>query len=154
MIVKPMLMALCERGKRFYALKMGHHTTRVSMIAALQNREVIAPLTFVCYCNRQVFEMWVAQVLVPTLKPGQTVILDNASFHKGVTIFDLIAQAGCELLYLPREFCGGKIPPANTRPYSPALNDIEHCWFPLKNTIRKSRSNFDSFRAAVDAAFA
>lgn len=131
MIVKPMLMALCERGKRFYALKMGHHTTRVSMIAALQNRELIAPLTFGGYCNRQVFEMWVAQVLVPTLKPGQTVILDNASFHKGVTIFDLIIQAGCELLYLP--------------PYSPDLNDIEHCWFPLKNTIRKSRSNFDFF---------
>lgn len=49
---------LCERGKRFEALKLGHHTTRVSMIAALQNHELIAPLTFEGYCNRRVFETW------------------------------------------------------------------------------------------------
>lgn len=129
----------CERGKRFDALKLGHRRTRVSMIAALHNQELIAPLTFEGYCNLKVFETWLEQALVPVLQPGQTVILDNATFHKSVTISTLIAQAGCELLYLP--------------PYSPELNEIEHCWFPLKNTIRKTMPLYDSFREAVDAAF-
>lgn len=129
----------CKKGQRFHASKLGHHSTRISMIAALRNQELIAALTFEGYCNHKVFETWVEQVLVPVLQPGQTVILDNASFHKGATVMALIIQAGCELLYLP--------------PYSPDLNEIEHHWFPLKNTIRKLMPLYDSFREAVDAAF-
>lgn len=129
----------CQRGQRFHALKLGHRTTRISMIAALQNHQLIAPLTFEGYCNRQVFQAWVEQELLPVVQRGQTVILDNASFHKSATLSALIAQAGCELLYLP--------------PYSPDLNQIEHYWSPLKNTIRKTIPLYDSFREAVDAAF-
>ncbi|CDM96750.1 transposase (fragment) [Limnospira indica PCC 8005] len=52
--------------------------------------------------------------IIPTLKPGQTLVLDNATFHKGGRIAELVEAAQCRLLYLP--------------PYSPDLNKIEKCW--------------------------
>jgi transposase len=64
---------------------------------------------------------------VPTLVPGSVVILDNATFHHGGRIADLIESAGCRLLYLP--------------PYSPDLNRIEKCWAWLKSRIRKRLSS-------------
>lgn len=124
------------RGQRFYALKRGSRTTRVSMIAALNKKELHAPMTFEGYCNTQVVEAWMEQQLVPLLKPGQTVILDNARFHKSKKIERMITDAGCSLLYLPS--------------YSPDLNDIEHAWFPIKNKIRKNSPNFNSLHKAVD----
>lgn len=127
------------KGQRFYALKRGSKTTRISMIAALNQKELHAPMTFEGYCNTQVFEEWLQQGLLPVLKKGQTIILDNASFHKSKNIERIISQAGCEVLYLP--------------PYSPDLNAIEHEWFPIKNRIRKNISRFHSFREAVDNAF-
>lgn len=109
------------------------------MIAALNDKELIAPLTFGGHCNTIVFEAWLEQSLIPVLKEGQTVILDNATFHKSNRIKQLIEKAGCELLYLP--------------PYSPDFNKIEHEWFPIKNRARKNIPSFASFREAIDAAF-
>ncbi len=129
----------CQKGKRFYALKRGSRTNRVSMIAALNNKKLCAPMTFEGYCNADVFESWVEQSLLPTLQKGQTVILDNASFHKSPRIKLMIESVQCELLYLPT--------------YSPDFNNIEHEWFPLKNKMRKNISQCDSFREAVDRAF-
>ena len=74
----------------------------------------------------------------PELKSGQTVILDNATFHQSQKIRELIKSAGCELLYLPA--------------YSPDLNEIEHYWFPIKNRVRKSVGTIEDFRERVDAA--
>lgn len=88
--------------------------------------------------NRAVFEQWLSEKLVPELKAGQTVILDNASFHKSEKIREIIESAGCELKYLP--------------PYSPDLNDIEHYWFPIKNRVRKSIGSIEDFRERVDIA--
>jgi transposase len=75
-------------------------------------------------------------VLVPALKPGQVVIIDNATFHKSQEIIDLIKAAGCRVIFLP--------------PYSPDLNPIEHSWAALKKSIRRifyESNNF--FEAAV-----
>ena len=63
--------------------------------------------------------------LIPTLKPGQILIVDNAAFPKGGNIIQLIEAAGCQLKYLPS--------------YSPDLNKIERCWSWLKSRIRKQR---------------
>ncbi len=63
---------------------------------------------------------------------------DNATFHKGERIRELVESAGCELQYLP--------------PYSPDLNKIEHCWFPIKNRVRKSKGSIEDFRERVDYA--
>lgn len=125
-----------QKGQRFHALKSGRRQGRVNMIAALCNRKLLAPFTVEGACNRVVFETWLENCLVPTLIPGQIVILDNASFHKGGRIQELIEQAGCQLLYLP--------------PYSPDLNKIEQCWSWLKSRIRKQVEQFDCLRDAVE----
>jgi len=128
-----------ECGQRFHALKLGHHTQRISIIAALHHQQLLAPLTFEGYCNRGVFEAWLEQFLLPLLLPGQTLIMDNASFHKSERIQELIASVGCQVLYL--------------LPYSPDFNSIEPYWFLLKHRIRRTVSLYPSFREAVDAAF-
>jgi transposase len=125
-----------QKGQRFHALKSGRRQGRVNMIAALCNRKLLAPFTVEGACNRVVFETWLENCLVPTLIPGQIVILDNASFHKGGRVQELIEQAGCQLLYLP--------------PYSPDLNKIEQCWSWLKSRIRKQVEQFDCLRDAVE----
>ena len=65
-----MLMALCEIGQRFYSLKSGKRTERVSWIAALKQGDIFAPMTFTGSCNRDLFEMWLTDCLLPTLQPG------------------------------------------------------------------------------------
>lgn len=65
------------------------------------------------------------------LLPGQTVILDNATFHKSEKIRERIEKANCTLKYLP--------------PYSPDLNEIEHYWFPIKNRVRKMGDSSEPF---------
>jgi len=100
--------------------------------------KLIAPLTFEGSCNRSVFETWLKDKLIPELNPGQIIILDNATFHKGERIRELVEAADCELHYLP--------------PYSPDLNKIEHYWFPIKNRVRKSKGTIEDFRERVDLA--
>jgi transposase len=123
-----------SRGQRFHALKSGRRQGRVNMIAALCNQNLMATFTVVGACNRIVFETWLETCLLPTLKVGQVVILDNATFPKGGRIQQLIQDAGCQLLYLP--------------PYSPDLNKIEKCWSWLKSRIRHQLAQFDCLRDA------
>jgi len=106
------------------------------MIAALCNRHLIAPFTVEGACNRVVFETWLETCLLPVLKLGQVVVLDNATFHKGGRIEQLIQKAGCKLLYLP--------------PYSPDLNKIERCWSWLKSRIRKRLGQCNCLRDAME----
>jgi len=72
-----------ERGERFSALKSGRPEGRVNMIAAQGNQKLIAPFTLEGSCNRIVFELWLENNLLPQLKPGQVLVIDNATFHKG-----------------------------------------------------------------------
>lgn len=78
-----------EKGQRFHALKSGRRQGRVNMIAALSNQRLIAPFTVEGACNRTVFETWVEACLIPNLTPGQVVVMDNATFHKGGRIEQL-----------------------------------------------------------------
>jgi transposase len=106
-------------GERFYDLKSGRRQGRINMIAGYRDGELIAPFTVEGSCNRSVFEIWLETCLIPRLRPGEWVIVDNATFHHGGRIAQLIEAAGCHLLYLP--------------PYSPDFNRIEKCWAWLKN---------------------
>ena len=76
---------------------------------------------------------------VNELTPGQVVVMDNASFHKSMTIRQLIEQAGCHLLFLSSS--------------SPDLNKIEKFWARLKNYLHKTLHEFENFWNAVDNAF-
>ncbi len=122
--------------QRFHALKSGRRQGRVNMIAALSQQQLMAPFTIEGACNRAVFETWLETCLVPILQAGQRVVMDNATFHKGGRIEQLIQAAGCEVLYLP--------------PYSPDLNKIERCWSWLKSRIRKQSAQLGSLRDAME----
>ena len=124
------------QGKRFYDLKSGRRTGRVNMIAALCGNKLLAPFTIEGACNGQIFETWLETCLIPTLKAGQKLVIDNASFHKGGRIDELVRAAGCEVWYLP--------------PYSPDLNKIERCWSWLKSRIRKQLESFPTLRLAME----
>lgn len=127
----------CERGKRFEALRSGRRAGRINMIAAYCQRDLSAPFTVQGSCNRVIFETWLEQCLLPTLQPGQVVILDNATFHHGGRIAQLVESVGCRLMYLPA--------------YSPDFNRIEKCWAWLKSRVRKRLSKFDSLREAIES---
>ena len=124
------------KGDRLYDLKSGSREGRVNMIAALRNQQLLAPFTIAGVCNRVVFETWLERCLIPELKPGQILVIDNATFHKGGRIAELIASAGCEIWYLP--------------PYSPDLNKIENCWSWLKSRIRKQLQQLPTLREAME----
>ncbi len=124
------------RGERLHALKPGTKKQRISIIGALNQNTVHSPLVFEGYTNKELFELYLEQILIPNLKPGEYVVIDNASFHKGGRIKKLIEGAGCTLIYLPA--------------YSPDLNPIEHFWHQIKNSIRKNLEIVDQclFQAA------
>jgi transposase len=83
-----------------------------------------------------VFEAYIEKVLVPSLRCGQVVVMDNLSAHKGERIRELLESAGCELLYLP--------------PYSPDFSPIEGAFSKLKGLLRKAEAR-RSREALVEA---
>ena len=83
-------------GKRYYEARPGHHTKRLSMIGAWCNQQFQAPLVFDGYSNTDLFTIYIEKILIPTLKPGMTVIIDNASFHKSASIKHMIQKAQCD----------------------------------------------------------
>lgn len=127
------------KGERCYALKSGKRTQRVSWITALRDKTLFAPLTFEGSCNRDLFETWLANCLIPQLNPGDVIIIDNATFHQGAMIQELVEAAGCEIWYLPS--------------YSPDLNKIENWWAVLKTLMRQKLKEYETVRDSVDAAF-
>jgi transposase len=74
--------------------------------------------------NGMVFQTYLEEVLLPTLKSGQVVVMDNLSSHKGERVRQLIEEKGCELIYLP--------------PYSPDFNPIEGAFSKLKSYLREA----------------
>jgi transposase len=76
--------------------------------------------------NREVFETYVEQILAPTLRSAQVVVMDNLTAHKGERIRELIEQRGCELLYLP--------------PDSPEFNPIVEAFGKIKALVRKAEA--------------
>lgn len=123
------------KGERCYGKKSHQHTGRVSMIAGLCDKKIIAPVVFEGTANSQLFETYVSQVLIKELNSGQTVVMDNISFHKKEKIKELIESVGANILFLPT--------------YSPDLNPIENHWFRIKHHIRKVAVNFPNFFEAV-----
>lgn len=127
------------RGELVRENVTGKSKRRLSFIAAWNGQTMKAPLSFEGYTDTDVFNFWVKDRLVPELKPGQTVILDNASFHKSPITQTLIENAGCHLKYLPT--------------YSPDMNPIENQWAILKARIRKHRQKNQSLQKVISDVF-
>ena len=112
------------RGQRLRMSVPHGHWKTTTFIAGLRSTGMVAPFVIDCAVNREVFEAYVAQVLVPVLKPGDIVVMDNLSSHKGPAVRQMIEAAGASVLYLP--------------PYSPDFNPIEKAFAKLKARLRKA----------------
>ena len=112
------------RGKRLPA-KVPHGRWRtLTFVAALRADRIDAPCVLDGPINGRSFLAYVQQFLVPTLSPGDIVILDNLGSHKGKAVRAAIRAAGAKLLFLPA--------------YSPDLNPIEQLFAKLKTLLRKA----------------
>lgn len=81
------------------------------------------------------FNTWVEEKLIKELKPGQTVVMDNASFHKSKKTIELIESVGCKVIFLS--------------PYSPDLNPIEKYWANLKKWLKSNLKKFKNLNDAI-----
>jgi len=112
------------RGERLIASVPHGHWKTTTFLAGLRHDGITAPLVLDGPMNGTVFKAYVAQFLVPTLKAGDVVIMDNLPAHKVTGIKQAIEEVGAKLMYLP--------------PYSPDLNPIEMMFSKLKALLRKA----------------
>jgi transposase len=112
------------RGKPLVAKVPHGHWQTMTFLAALRHDCITAPFVLDGPINGDAFKVYVEQVLAPTLKPGDIVVMDNLGSHKSGKVRQLIRSAGARLLFLP--------------PYSPDLNPIEQVFAKLKALLRKA----------------
>lgn len=124
-----------KKSEKLICKKSGKYYERSNIIAGIVGNKSIAPMVFNGPCNTVLFETWVEKLLIKELKPGQTVIMDNASFHKSVRTRELIESVGCKLIFLP--------------PYSPDLNPIEKFWANMKRWIKHTISKICNLYEAL-----
>jgi len=124
----------CARGRRLVDKVPHGHWKTLTFLAALRCDAITAPFVLDGPINGEWFLAYVEQVLVPTLRPGDVVVMDNLGSHKGKAVRRAIRRAGAHLLFLP--------------PYSPDLNPIEQVFAKLKTLLRKAaeRSVEDTWR--------
>jgi transposase len=130
-----LLRGRAPKGERVVEALPRNRGCNTSMVAALGSAGITAALTVVGAIDRPAFEVFVADLLVPTLHPGQRVVWDNLSVHRNATVRQLIEDAGCTLHPLPA--------------YSPDLNPIELAFSKFKTLLRQSGART---REALDDA--
>lgn len=112
----------CPRGRRLLSSAPAGHWKTTTMLAAIGLDGVHAPWTLDGAIDGDAFEVYVERVLLPTLRGGEIVVLDNLASHKRPRVAALIESVGAEVWYLPA--------------YSPDLNPIENMWSKIKQTLR------------------
>jgi transposase len=114
----------CARGQRLVDRVPHGHWKTMTFLAALRCDRIDAPFVLDGPINGEWFLAYVQQLLIPTLSPGDVVIMDNLGSHKGNAVRRAIRAAGAHLIFLP--------------PYSPDLNPIEQVFAKLKALLRKA----------------
>ena len=120
------LYGWAPRGKRLIDKVPHGHWKTATFLAALRSDRIDAPCLFDGPINGERFRAYVEQFLVPTLKAGDVVILDNLGSHKGKAVRQTIRAAGARLVFLPK--------------YSPDLNRIEQVFAKFKDGLRKAKA--------------
>lgn len=115
--------ARSEKGKRANSVKPVSKGKLLTLIGAVSLEGMIASMTVEGGTKKETFITYLSEILIPELKPGNVVIMDNLSAHKSDRVKELIESVGAKLLYLPR--------------YSPDLSPIELCWSKLKSYLKK-----------------
>ena len=125
-----------QRGRRLRAKVPHGRWNTMTFLAALRHDRIDAPWLLNGPINGDRFRLYVEKVLVPTLRPGDIVVLDNLGSHKGRAVRLAIRGAGAKLFFLPK--------------YSPDLNPIEQVFAKLKHLLRKAAArSFDTVTAAI-----
>lgn len=133
------LRGRCGRSQRLVAAVPQGHWKVLTMIAAMGVRGVRTAVTVDAATDGEVFLQFVANALVPVLKRGDVVVLDNLQAHKVKGVREAVEQVGARLLYLP--------------PYSPDLSPIEPMWSKVKQSLRSlAARTVDALQEAVTTA--
>ena len=127
--------ARAPRGERAYGAAPYNHHKNTTLVAALTYRGIGPTMALEGAVNGDAFVAYLAQQLVPSLRPGETVVLDNLRVHHNPQVRRLIEAARCRVAYLP--------------PYSPDLNPIEQAFSKVKTAVRRAEAR--THEALVDA---
>jgi transposase len=117
------LYAWSRKGERARLKVPRNWGTNVTLLASITVGGVGPSLAVEGSTTREVFEAYLERALAPSLEPGQVVVMDNLTSHKGTRVRELVEQRGCELIYLP--------------PYSPDFNPIEEAFAKVKALLRR-----------------
>jgi transposase len=117
------LYAWSRRGERALCWVPRNWGANITLLASMTAEGMGECLAVEGPTTREVFETYLELVLAPSLQPGQVVVIDNLSSHKGSRVKELIEERGCELIYLP--------------PYSPDFNPIEEAFAKIKALLRR-----------------
>lgn len=129
------------RGERCHASAPAGHWQTTTMISSLRLDGTTACMTIPGATDTEVFRASVGEVLCPTLRPGDLVVMDNLAPHKSDPTLELIRAAGAEVLFLPA--------------YSPDLNPIEKMWSKVKALLRSTEARTaEDLVAAIGSALA
>ena len=124
------------RGERLVDKVPHGHWKTSTFLAGLRHDRIAAPCLFDGPINGERFLAYIEQVLIPTLQPGDIVVMDNLGSHKGKAVRRAIRKAGAKLIFLPK--------------YSPDLNPIEQVFSKLKTLLRKAAARtLEALTAAV-----
>jgi transposase len=135
------LYARAPRGQRAQATKPVNRGCHVTMLGALSLQGVVAVMTVAGFTDGEVFLAFLREVLLPQLRPGQLLMMDNLRAHKVTGVTAACAAAGVRLLYLP--------------PYSPDFSPIEECWSKVKAILRaKAARTLGALEQAIAEALA
>jgi transposase len=119
------LYTWAKKGQRAYSSTPRNRGANTTLVASMSVEGMGPCLAVEGSTTSEVFEAYLEHVLAPTLRAGQ-VVMDNLTAHKGERVRELIADRGCELLYLP--------------PYSPDLKPIEEAFAKLNALLRKAEA--------------
>lgn len=127
------------RGQRAVGSAPRNRGPNVTLLAALTPGGIGPALVVEGAADRLAFMAYLREALIPKLRPGQTVVLDNLSVHKGEEIRTLVEEAGCQLRFLPA--------------YSPDLTPIEPAFAKVKQALRRAEArSFADLVAAIGPA--
>lgn len=128
------------KKERAYHAVPFNRGNKITMIGVISCQKVEAAVYGNWSTNGEIFLDFIEKCLLPVLKKGQVLIMDNVAFHKVIGIKEAIERKGARLIYLP--------------PYSPELNPIEPMWSKIKNSLRNAGARtYNAFKKAIKESF-
>ena len=126
------------KGQKLIARAPHGHWMTSTFVAGLMHEGILAPMLLPCPMTGALFRQWLEECLIPEMKPGSIVVVDNLSAHKVDGIRQCLENAGMHLLYLP--------------PYSPDFNPIEQMFAKVKKWLRRlAPRTFDAICDALNS---